>query len=415
MKYLENPICNFTPLFKIDYKKKKNLISTCFFKMAGGGYKSFSKYLNGIQYLSKYVEKEMKDFTLRVFIDHSIYNDKGIMDKLKKCKNIELVIYQCPNYQINGNKHKGTFGTIVRFFPMFNFKNNDSDVVIISDIDFDSYNNVVNKMDTIKSSYEELKKNNRLNELYFLIWGRLFHDALHNKFFYKNKIIPYALAWKIINIKKMDGEVIINYLKKIEESENILSNYKTPKKVKNSKFIFGIDEYLLNHNIKDYVFNKEFGVKLKYSLTDNIFFLKNKKNPIYKRFLEYVLEGSDKIKNYKDLYDLLDKYVWIEYSNKKLTTTQINIFFRIYIFYMSIYHNKKYIKYFNKDFLDIVLNDIFLGTIHLTSCVFYNSNKKNLIIKKITLPENYIEKLKELKKKFNIRNRKIDIIDNFEQ
>ena len=72
----------------------------------------------------------------------------------------------------------------------------------------------------------------------------------------------------------MDKEVIINYLKKIEESENILSNYKTPKKVKNSKFIFGIDEYLLNHNIKDYILDKEFGVKLKYSLTDNIFFKK---------------------------------------------------------------------------------------------------------------------------------------------
>ena len=66
---------------------------------------------------------------------------------------------------------------------------------------------------------------------------------------------------------------------------------------------------------------------------------------------------------------------------------------------MNVYNKKKYIKYFNKDFLDIVLNDIFLGTIHLTSCVFYNSNKKNLIIKKVTLPENYIEKLKGIKKK----------------
>ncbi len=56
--YLENSICEFTPLFDIDYTNKKNIISCSFFKIEGGGYKNFTKYSNGILYLSKYIKKK---------------------------------------------------------------------------------------------------------------------------------------------------------------------------------------------------------------------------------------------------------------------------------------------------------------------------------------------------------------------
>ena len=48
-KYLKNPLCEFTPLFKIDYNKKKNIISASFFKMSEGAYKNFSKYTDGLK------------------------------------------------------------------------------------------------------------------------------------------------------------------------------------------------------------------------------------------------------------------------------------------------------------------------------------------------------------------------------
>ena len=48
MIYLQNNLCKFTPLFDIDYNKKVNIFSTCFFKLENSGYKDFSKYLDAL-------------------------------------------------------------------------------------------------------------------------------------------------------------------------------------------------------------------------------------------------------------------------------------------------------------------------------------------------------------------------------
>ena len=47
-KYLENNICKFTPLFKIDFSKKTNILSLSLFKMKTL-YKKFHFYLNGLK------------------------------------------------------------------------------------------------------------------------------------------------------------------------------------------------------------------------------------------------------------------------------------------------------------------------------------------------------------------------------
>tara|TARA_B110000037_G_scaffold218373_1_gene281248 strand:+ start:2131 stop:2493 length:363 start_codon:yes stop_codon:yes gene_type:complete len=116
--YLKNDICKFKPLFKIDYNNKKNIFSACFFKLDGKSYKDFNIYLNGIQLFSKYVKKNRPDYSIRLFIDNSIYNDKKIINILKKLNNIELVLYECSDYKVNKNKHIGLFGTLIRFFSI---------------------------------------------------------------------------------------------------------------------------------------------------------------------------------------------------------------------------------------------------------------------------------------------------------
>ena len=80
--YLKNSICKFNPLFDIDYSNKKNIISASFFKIQGGGYTSFDRYLNGIFLLNQFVIKEFPDFELRLFIDQTISDDKVIFEKL---------------------------------------------------------------------------------------------------------------------------------------------------------------------------------------------------------------------------------------------------------------------------------------------------------------------------------------------
>ena len=73
--YLKNNICEFTPLFKINFLKKKNIIITSLFKMTKG-YKDFYKYLKGIKLISNKIIKWNLPFEFRIFIDETIYKDK---------------------------------------------------------------------------------------------------------------------------------------------------------------------------------------------------------------------------------------------------------------------------------------------------------------------------------------------------
>ena len=135
--YLKNSICNFTPLFEIDYSKKKNLVCGSLFKITGGGYKDLSVYVEPFKNTVEKLLKKMPDLNLkfRLFIERSIFEDKKLYGMLEKLKNVEMVLYECPNYIIEDVHHRGIFGMIVRFFPLFDFENNDADTVIISDLD----------------------------------------------------------------------------------------------------------------------------------------------------------------------------------------------------------------------------------------------------------------------------------------
>ena len=166
--YLKNSICKFTPLFDINYEKKTNIISCCFFKMQGGGYKDFSIYLNGIKYLNDFITEELSDFYIRLFIDKSIYIDNEIMKYLKKLKKLQIVLTDCKAYKKNNVHHRGLMPTFFRFFPMFNFENNDSDVVLIADIDWKSVDEIKSRY-TIVKTYKLLKKKKKIkcNVIYY--------------------------------------------------------------------------------------------------------------------------------------------------------------------------------------------------------------------------------------------------------
>ena len=45
MKYLNNDVCKFTPLFNnLNLNKKKNIVSCAFFKLHTSSYKDFNLY-----------------------------------------------------------------------------------------------------------------------------------------------------------------------------------------------------------------------------------------------------------------------------------------------------------------------------------------------------------------------------------
>ena len=121
----------------------------------------------------------MKDFKLRLFIDQSVYNDKKIMNSLKHESTIEIVLYKCPSYVVEEDKHKGTFGTLVRLFPIFDFKNNDANIVFVTDIDFESYNNVSKFFNKYINNIEKyLIKTKQIYKLHIFIYNQLNQHTL---------------------------------------------------------------------------------------------------------------------------------------------------------------------------------------------------------------------------------------------
>ena len=265
--YLENNICKFQELKPIDYTKKKDIISTSLFKMNNGGYKNFNKYLDGIKKLSEIANNN--NLEIRMFIDTSINDDSNIMEYLNKFNNITLILYKCNNFIINNKYHVGLFGTLVRFFPLFNFKNNDSNIVYLSDTDVvESY---LISMIRFYNYFKEL--NNIIENLYIIYRGRYFNNnALKNKKIIDNNnniiYLPYCIVPRFVGINKISKRPFINFFNKLELYMN---DYTRPNKILTEYYIdkkdlykrcennicFGIDEYFLNKILFKYLIRKE--------------------------------------------------------------------------------------------------------------------------------------------------------------
>ena len=90
--YLENDICDFELLFPLDVTKKKNILSTCFFRMSKH-YKNLNTYINGLKRIIKIVNQQNK-YTLRIFIDENIKKDTEIFKLLKSSSKVEIVVFK---------------------------------------------------------------------------------------------------------------------------------------------------------------------------------------------------------------------------------------------------------------------------------------------------------------------------------
>ena len=265
--YLENEICQFIPLKPIDYTVKKNIIVTSLFKMAGGGYKSFSKYLDGIKILSEMANKN--NMSVRIFIDQTIHDDNVIMKYLNKFDNVILILYKCNAFLINKH-HVGVFGTLVRFFPLFDFPNNDANIVFLADADtkYQYISDLINL-------YTKLKKLSGFNNNYLAYNGRYFHVNINSKKitnllkkYNKTIYLPYCIAQKFFGIKRIPVKPFIRFFKKVKlymddktRPTKILTDYFISKTnyIKKCQYniCFGLDEYFLNKVLFKYFLKKK--------------------------------------------------------------------------------------------------------------------------------------------------------------
>lgn len=427
-EYLSNPICKFTPIRVRNITENKNIVSASFFKIESGAYKNFSLYINGIKHINEYMSQEMKDFTFRLFIEDSIIEDKKLMDYLLSIKSIDLVKFECSAYKssLDSSKHRGIFSMFVRFFPLFDFPNNDADIVIISDIDYTSYKEVKSRfLGTMNKLYKEIKNKSFFKDTYLTYTRFLSKDDAIDRRMVTPLKYPTIVSSRIMGKKKIPSHLIIDYIQTADDKKKRLTNYShnNDSKIANKTFMFGVDEYLLNHDVIEYLdqHKLQFIIVTQFGLGDMIYykFVANKrdkklsykgKSEIEKVYLTELLKfcmkevPNFKFQNITQAYIEIDKYTYVAEKNlAPMTPIQLNIFFRLYLFLMSTYKYALKKNIFSKKELNLALSNHFLGYVFKSEYVVHGEKKYVRIIKEYKLPQKYITILKQLKNDFGLK------------
>jgi len=388
MNYLDNKVCKFTPLFPIDYSKKKNIVSCSFFKLKSTSYKNFNLYIDGLEKLYKNVYEiyKSKKYSIRLFLDKTIYEDKELFERLEKMDKLELVLYSCPNYlmESDSNYHKGLFGTYVRFFPMFNFPNNDANTVILSDLD----------------DYEYFKKNisnieligEYVDKIYFLKTGNISKNILYsNNTFEKNTVNPYTMASNYICFKQVDFQIIYDFLNQIDNSvDMIFSQYKyklqsNPNLITDKKFLYGFDEYFLNVNLTNYLIdnNIPFGVNFNWEVNGSLYWFLTRKEfsndeiKLVNVMLDTIMSNLNMSIPDKKL-DMKKKYYILDNLIQKKNSFSEKILFEFYNFFSNSKSNLNYNFLFEKQIYEIIKSFNIFGSWEFRILAYYNIDKSNL-------------------------------------
>ena len=313
---------NFRILTDSIFSKQK-VISLTLFRISNP-YKNEMIYKKGLKnWLEVMKRNEMSGFTLWLYIDKSFfYKDdlyKGLFYNIKHYyKNVIIIMYELKDFKKDKIYHSGLVGTLIRYFPVFNFNFNEHNFLITSDVDL-HYKDIEKKIDYILKSQDLLKEGDFIFKNYsqtsFVFKGRLMLDDILEKYDFDIRFIAEIVFGKLI-----DKSILINFFKCVKRECNVYINWieeikkytyfsdkftqeekKQLTSRKDSKFIFGIDELFINYYIVSYLFDN----KLEF-----IFYDESKKisDPLYYISLfNYLLVEFNVIK--KDFLVYLFKYV----------------------------------------------------------------------------------------------------------
>jgi len=344
---------------------------------------------------------------MRMFIDRHIHDDEKIMKKFKNLKNLEMVLFNCEEYKIK-NFHVGLFASMVRFFPMFNFPNNDANVVIISDIDDIVSNQFMSNIKYIMNLNDKAK-----NKIHFYKHGDINKNLLMKyPMSINDKITPYALAREICSFVPLDRHILSDFIHyaKNDKSSTKMSFYA----IKHSnesrygeqaqKFIYGIDEYFINKILTEkliknkistascVIYNLYGGLNHLIKSTNNSFFsvsLTEQNLKILKKITTKLLSKIGK--KYNDDISIIENYRILD---KKIKINNEQLYLELYKIMLKNCFDEKYKFVFTNDVYNLILTNELFGAYKFKKIFFYNSDIPDKLIDTKYLSNEDILKLK---------------------
>jgi len=261
-------------------------------------YRSFSKYESN---LKNFLDQSaaLEKFEVRIYTDDT---GKDIaLNAGKDYPAVSVILFDCPEFREESG-HVGTFGTLVRFLPLFE----DLDIVWSSDIDIpDSY------LDTPLLEFKTEFWINTVACYERKVWGRKY-TILAGRFVSRMRF-PKALLTRYLN-NILSGELDF----KIEEINN-QNKRKFP-----SRIPYGIDELFLNTVVYKYLqlHAKSVLIQKDYSADTLVehFVSKKEKDLLHSYYSNPTKSGFLKVKEiYQDHTEqLLEKYPCLQETYDKL-------------------------------------------------------------------------------------------------
>jgi hypothetical protein len=301
---MENDICNFT-VIESPNRRYANTVNIVFFR-AFPLTKNFQKYLDGLKEWKKYI-KFYPDSQLQIFIDRSIAEDETIAPILHSL-GARIYLFECPEFMRADKFHKGLFGTLVRFFPMFDINTHALNIAhfqeLEPDLPFTYLFSDIDKLSKMKSSHN-------LNVIYesHNMFRRRYKE---HPYFGHGAYYPWMVAGRFTVIKnKTPISLLTNYLEDVKQGKKFLNRYEGYDAVKpeHENFSYGIDESFLNCVYLPWLIENDYGIGIvqDYHLSHSVFFLKYeiRKDKRSKEFFDYILQKKQSLKESLNEFDRL--------------------------------------------------------------------------------------------------------------
>ncbi len=317
---------NFNILKKTNLKNKLLISTTLFIENIENIDILQNKYIKGLHRLYNWCLEN--NYILRIYFDESCA--KYIIKEYLNKNNIELYKYYFPKFYLKNKKiHYGTFGTLIRFYPLFNIKEHYHNNTIIADSDFQN---------KLKSNYNNIIKfinnNKQLHNNIFISKSRFcyskykrFKSACNNKF-------PFMAGCLYNYNNKFDINILNKHIDKLDINQAI----------------YGCDEWFINEtlfktfkqNINMFSFVDDFRKKgiISFDHQKNNEYYKNRSKIYYKCediFNNYIKKNKKNIDiiNFKQVTNDINKIKNIF----KLNNNELSY---IKCLYYNYYYKKKY-------------------------------------------------------------------------
>jgi len=206
-----------------------NVLACSFFTMEDA-YRSFEKYQKQLQRFLRQV-KQLTNFEIRIYTD-----DTGSEFALSvaKASNVSVYHFDCPSFR-EGKGHVGTFGTLVRFLPLFE----KHDLAWVADIDIPDFFVGQKNLDELNEHNCDFKLSSRI------CYDRKVYGRKHT-------IEAGRLISKVQLPKRLLTSFITRLLDGKYQKEVDLLNADNTRKPP-SRFPYGVDELFLNWPVYDWI------------------------------------------------------------------------------------------------------------------------------------------------------------------